>query len=82
MHNSDFDSAGARLRWARTKAGYDDAADFADAAKIKRVTYRAYENNQNGFAKHAAHFGSAHLLAGVHAVGIRELRPGRMQVYP
>lgn len=56
MQDVDFDSAGGRLRWARIQAGYEDAADFADAAKVKRVTYRAYENNQNGFAKHAPHF--------------------------
>ena len=56
MQDRELDSPGGRLRWARTKAGFEDAADFADAAKIKRVTYRAYENNQNGFAKHAPQF--------------------------
>ncbi|KQX18387.1 hypothetical protein ASD17_14595 [Sphingomonas sp. Root1294] len=56
MRINEFESAGSRLRWARLQAGYEDAGDFADVAKIKRVTYRAYENNQNGFAKHASHF--------------------------
>lgn len=54
--NSDNDSRAMRLREAREKAGFADAADFAREAGIKEVTYRAYENGQNGYAKHAASF--------------------------
>jgi transcriptional regulator with XRE-family HTH domain len=49
-------STGDRLRRARMAAGYADAAAFADRVGINRITYRAYENGQNGYAKHAALF--------------------------
>jgi phage repressor protein C with HTH and peptisase S24 domain len=52
----DLGNAGDRLKWARARAGYADAADFARAARINPTTYRAYENNQNGFSKHAPAF--------------------------
>lgn len=52
----DFDSAGGRLKWARERAGFLDAAQFARAAKMNPITYRAYEAGQNGFAKHAPLF--------------------------
>ncbi|RYZ70120.1 MAG: XRE family transcriptional regulator, partial [Proteobacteria bacterium] len=48
--NTDLESAAGRLRWAREMAGFRDQADFARATNIKDVTYRAYENGQNGFA--------------------------------
>jgi len=57
MGDDDFESAGGRLKWARERAGFEDAAQFARALRIKEVTYRAYENNQNGYAKHAQEFG-------------------------
>lgn len=54
---ADMDkSAGDRLREARLKAGYMDAAEFARRVQINPVTYRAYEAGQNGYAKHAATF--------------------------
>ena len=56
MEDLDLESPGGRLRWARERAGYLDAAQFARAAKMKEVTYRAYENNQNGYARHAPAF--------------------------
>jgi len=52
----DLDTPGGRLEWARERAGYHDAASFARAAKIHPTTYRAYEGNQNGFAKRAPDF--------------------------
>lgn len=52
----DCDSPGQRLKWARLRAGYEDGAQFARAMKIKEVTYRAYENDQNGFTRHAPDF--------------------------
>ena len=58
VNEHDLDSEGGRLRWARMQAGYREAGDFASTAKIHRTTYRAYENNQNGYAKHAPHFAS------------------------
>ena len=51
-----LDSAHERLAWAREQAGYADKADFARATGVNTTTYRAYENGQNGFAKHAATF--------------------------
>lgn len=56
MENDDFESEGGRLKWARERAGYSDASQFARAMQMKEVTYRAYENNQNGYARHAPHF--------------------------
>lgn len=53
---TNLDSAGARLKWARLRANYPDAAQFARAARVNPTTYRAYENDQNGFAKQAATF--------------------------
>lgn len=52
----DMDSEGGRLRWARIRAGYDSATEFARAAAVNATSYRAYENNQNGYAKLAAQF--------------------------
>lgn len=56
VNTDDLDSAAARLRWARSRAGFEDAAQFARAAKINAVTYRAYESGQNGYARQAANF--------------------------
>jgi phage repressor protein C with HTH and peptisase S24 domain len=52
----DLDTPGGRLRWARARAEFKDAAAFARAVGMKEVTYRAYEGDQNGFAKHAPDF--------------------------
>lgn len=54
----DLDSGAKRLRWARERMGVDQAA-FAKAVGIKPVTYRAYENDQNGFAKRAPELAAA-----------------------
>lgn len=51
-----LDSPAERLAWARSRAGYADAASFARAVALKDVTYRAYEAGQNGFTRHAALF--------------------------
>lgn len=64
MEKPDFDSSGGRLAWARERAGYASRADFSRIAGVKDVTYRAYELNQNKFAKHAPRFGE---LLGVSA---------------
>lgn len=52
----DLSSPAGRLRWARDRAGFKNQADLANLVKIRDITYRAYENGQNGFAKHAALF--------------------------
>lgn len=56
MDDFDVDSPGKRLKLARKRAGFETAGDFAEKAKIKAVTYRAYENEQMGFAKFAPQF--------------------------
>lgn len=56
MPLDDLHTPGGRLRWARERAGFSDAAQFARAMRIKGVTYRAYEGDQNGFAKHVTDF--------------------------
>lgn len=56
MTTPRLDSPHERLAWAREQAGYADKADFARATGVNTTTYRAYENGQNGFAKHAAAF--------------------------
>lgn len=53
MDENDLDSPGKRLRWARTRAGYSTAKDAARSARIGEVSFRAYENDQHGFSKHA-----------------------------
>jgi phage repressor protein C with HTH and peptisase S24 domain len=59
MEEIDLDSPGGRLKHARMQAGYEEAADFAKRVGMKAVTYRAYENNQNGFARHVETFADA-----------------------
>lgn len=56
MDELDLDSPGGRLKWAREQAGYEQAADFAKKIGIHPTTYRAYENNQNRYAKLAHEF--------------------------
>ena len=50
-----FDSPGKRLRWARERAGIDQVT-MARLEGLNEKTYRAYENEQNGFAKRAPDF--------------------------
>lgn len=56
MNDTDLESQGERLRWARENAGFEKSADFAKVLQLNEKTYRAYENNQNGFAKRAPEF--------------------------
>jgi phage repressor protein C with HTH and peptisase S24 domain len=56
MDDDALDSPDKRLIFARQRAGYKEAADFARKVGIKPVTYRAYESGQNGFAKLAHDF--------------------------
>lgn len=51
----ELDSPGRRLRWARERAGID-ATTMARLEGLNDKTYRAYENEQNGFAKRARDF--------------------------
>ena len=53
--SGEHDSAGQRLRWARER-GWKEAADFARVAGLNDKTYRAYENDQNGYSKRAGEF--------------------------
>lgn len=59
MHDDDLDTAGKRLRFARERAGFRTAKKFADKVKVKEVTYRAYENDQIGYANSAPRFAAA-----------------------
>lgn len=54
-----MESAGMRLRWARTNAGFKTAKAAAKAANVGEVSFRAYENDQHGYANHAAKFAKA-----------------------
>jgi phage repressor protein C with HTH and peptisase S24 domain len=56
MDDLDLDSPGGRLRWAREQAGFPSASDFAKRYGINSTSYRAYENNQNGYARKAIEF--------------------------
>jgi phage repressor protein C with HTH and peptisase S24 domain len=56
MEEIDLDSPGGRLRWAREQAGFKLAKDFAARYGLNPTSYRAYENNQNGYSKHAYDF--------------------------
>lgn len=56
METEDLSSEGGRLRWARIRAGYTTAESAAKAARVNPVSFRAYENNQHGYSKHAVGF--------------------------
>src|SRR3546814_1062917 len=56
MDSNELDSPGKRLKWAREKAGFQQAGDFAKRVGVHPTTYRAYENDQNGFAKKVHEF--------------------------
>lgn len=45
------DTQHGRLEWARRRANYESASEFAKAIGVHPTTYRAYENGQNGFSK-------------------------------
>lgn len=59
MDDLELSTAGGRLKWARKRAGYATAQDAAKAAGIGAISFRAYENNQHGFTKHATKFARA-----------------------
>lgn len=46
----DLDLA-ARLKFARANAGYESAAEAADAMDIKEPTYQAHENGTRGITR-------------------------------
>lgn len=75
----DLDSESGRLRWARIRAGYDSATEFARAASVNPTSYRAYENGQNKFSKLAASFGR---LLGVSAEWLIEGGPSPIGAIP
>lgn len=56
MDENELDTPGQRLTYARETAGFETAADFAAKAGINPTTYRAYENDQNGYTKYATKF--------------------------
>jgi phage repressor protein C with HTH and peptisase S24 domain len=56
MDHESLVTPGGRLKWARERAGFSSAAEFSKTARVPNVTYRAYENDQNGFRKHAVQF--------------------------
>lgn len=56
VEEPDLDTPFGRLRWARERAGYEQASDFARVLSMRPVTYRAYESGQNGYAKYAPDF--------------------------
>lgn len=56
LEQPDLSTDFGRLRWAREQAGYASAGDFAKEARVNSVTYRAHENGQNGFSRHAAQY--------------------------
>lgn len=58
MSELDLETPGTRLRWARQRLEIS-VPDFAKAMGLKPVSYRAYENDQNGYAKHAHRFAEA-----------------------
>ena len=53
MLDEDLDSPGKRLRYARERAGFRTAKDAAKKARIGDVSWRAYENDQHGYSRHA-----------------------------
>lgn len=67
MDSVRLDTPGKRLRYAREQAGFETAKDFAKRYGENPTSYRAYENDQNGFSKKAHDFAeklgvSAHWL--------------------
>ena len=54
--DDETDSPGQRLRSARKKAGFDTAAKAAAKAGVSPVSFRAYENDQHSYRKHATMF--------------------------
>lgn len=56
MMETPLDTPGRRLKWARERAGFKQASDFAKRVPMAAVSYRAYEADQNGFSKRAHDF--------------------------
>lgn len=56
MDSDQLDTPGKRLRWAREQAGFASAKDFSSRYGENPTSYRAYENDQNGYAKKAYDF--------------------------
>lgn len=56
METDDLSAEGGRLRWARKRAGYTTAEAAARAVGVSPVSFRAYENNQHKYIKHALNF--------------------------
>lgn len=54
MDDSTLDTPGKRLRFARERAGFSTARQAAKKAGIGEVSWRAYENDQHGYSRHAA----------------------------
>src|SRR3546814_9576764 len=47
MDSNDLDSPGKRLKWAREKAGFQQAGDFAKRVGVHPTTYRAYRSEEH-----------------------------------
>src|SRR3546814_2156019 len=77
MESNDLDSPGKRLKWAREKAGFQQAGDFAKRVGVHPTTYRAYENDQNWFAKKVHEFAERLGVTGAWLMrgGVIEPRP-------
>lgn len=71
-----LETPGKRLRFAREKAGFRTAKDAAQKAGIHEVSWRAYENDQHGFARKAS------LIAKVLGVSMEWLLEGGPVVEP
>jgi len=56
MEETELKEPGDRLKSARQSAGYETATDFAKSIGENPTSYRAYENNQNGYARKAHDF--------------------------
>jgi phage repressor protein C with HTH and peptisase S24 domain len=56
MIEEDLSTPGKRLKFARIAKGYAEAKDFARKIGMNPTTYRAYENDQNGYTRHAHDF--------------------------
>lgn len=73
MLNPNLSTPGERLRFARKRAGFETAKAAAESLGLKDVSYRAYENDQHGFARHALKISKAFrvqvdwLLEGTHS---------------
>lgn len=53
MDEDELDTPGKRLRYARENAGFRTAKSAAAKARLNEVSWRAYENDQHGYSRHA-----------------------------